>query len=133
MAKSPCSSPLPSQNVTTATVSKPPADNSSSIVNNNAVAVKNVAAPADDEPTAAAALTNGKSSPPQVNGGVAPARHDVNGGSNKNLTAEIDIPPGTYRRGRFSVFVGSAFGKLVILADLRRGGGENVPICFYYF
>lgn len=43
-----------------------------------------------EEETPPVALVNGKSSP-QVNG-IAPVRHE--NGSNKNLTVEIDIPPG---------------------------------------
>lgn len=48
----------------------------------------------EEEPTLSppSSLVNGKS--PHVNG-IAPVRHETNG-SNKNLTIEIDIPPGMW-------------------------------------
>uniref|UniRef100_A0A2S2QLZ2 Bridging integrator 2 n=1 Tax=Sipha flava TaxID=143950 RepID=A0A2S2QLZ2_9HEMI len=68
--------------------SKPPPDNS----NNDVVsASKVVSAEEESSLPLQPSLMNGKSSPP-VNG-VAPVRHE--NGSNKILTVEIDIPPGT--------------------------------------
>ncbi|VVC25474.1 Hypothetical protein CINCED_3A021744 [Cinara cedri] len=73
-------------------VSKPTPDS----VSSNDIAVISTppskSTSAEEEPAATttpASLVNGKS--PQVNG-VAPVRHE--NGSNKNLTVEIDIPPG---------------------------------------
>lgn len=80
------------------TVSKPVtlADNGGNDVVTVASEVKNTTSTVEEE-SSSVVLTNGKSnsnsSPPQVNGGVAPVRHEI--GNNKNLTVEIDIPPGT--------------------------------------
>lgn len=98
--KSPSSSPSesPHQITSSSTVSKPAALSDSG-GNSNAVEsdVKNttMSATVEQESTSSVVLTNGKSSsgsPPRVNGGVAPVRHE--NGSNKNLTVEVDIPPG---------------------------------------
>lgn len=68
--------------------SKPPPDSSNNDVGS---ASKVVTAEEESSPPSPPTMTNGKSSPP-VNG-VAPVRHE--NGSNKNLSVEIDIPPGT--------------------------------------
>jgi len=100
VTKSPSLSPSNSPHQITSsssTVSKPAAL-SDSVGNNNAVVsdVKNTTKSAvEQESPSSMVLTNGKSgsgSPPRVNGGIAPVRHE--NGSNKNLTVEVDIPPG---------------------------------------
>lgn len=68
--------------------SKPPPNSS----NNDVGSASKVSAEEELSPPSPPSLMNGKSSPP-VNG-VAPVRHE--NGSNKNLTVEIEIPPGTW-------------------------------------
>lgn len=84
--KSPSLSPAASPKMTI--VSKPLFDSGNDVV--EPAAVKNTSVAEEETPPPPVALVNGKSSP-QVNG-IAPVRHET--GSNKNLTVEIDIPPG---------------------------------------
>jgi len=92
--KSPSSSPSESPHQLVSTVSKPAALSDSDGNNIIASEVKNTTTMASTVEEESVVLTNGKknSSLPQVNGGIAPVRHES--GSNKNLTIEIDIPPG---------------------------------------
>lgn len=78
-----------------------------------AVAVAVVTAPktstAEEPKSPTSSLLNGNSSgspPPSVNG-IAPVRHE--NGSNKNLTVEIDIPPGMNRRTTIDHAIGYGF------------------------
>lgn len=88
VTKSPSLSPATSPKMTI--VSKPLFDSGNDVVAPAAVK-KNTSAVEDESPPSPVALVNGKSGP-QVNGGIAPVRHE--NGSNKNLTVEVDIPPG---------------------------------------
>lgn len=92
----------------TDTVSTNAADTVVSAATTAAVAAPKT--PAAEEPKSpTSSLLNGNSSgspPPPVNG-VAPVRHE--NGSNKNLTVEIDIPPGMNRRKTIDRAIGYGF------------------------